>query len=72
MKECVYSGDIVKALSNLQKYDFSQHRPAMPSVTKGPSIKGKGHVAWSFADTKGMLRTVKVPAYYISPSFEHH
>ena len=28
-------------------------------------IHGQGHVAWSFVDTTGMLRTLKVPALYI-------
>jgi hypothetical protein len=28
-------------------------------------IAGYGHVAWTFEDTTGMLRTVKLHAYYI-------
>ncbi|GKY94961.1 hypothetical protein MPSEU_000460700 [Mayamaea pseudoterrestris] len=31
----------------------------------GSFIKGYGHVAWSFEDSKGQLRTLKVPAYYV-------
>ena len=37
-------------------------------LTNELSIKGKGYVALSFTDTKTMLRTVKVPAYYILQS----
>jgi hypothetical protein len=32
------------------------------------AITGRGHVAWSFLDTKGMLRTLKLPAYYVPAS----
>ena len=34
-------------------------------IARGLSIEGIGHVAWSFVDTTGMLRTVKVPAYLV-------
>jgi Zinc knuckle len=31
----------------------------------GPRIRGVGHVAWSFEDTNGNLRTLKLPAMYV-------
>jgi hypothetical protein len=31
----------------------------------GPRIRGVGHVAWSFEDTRGNLRTLKLPAMYV-------
>ena len=34
-------------------------------IAKGLSIKGEGHVAWTFLDAAGQLRTIKVPAYYV-------
>ena len=34
-------------------------------LLKGAKIAGKGYVAWSFIDKTGMLRTVKLPAYYL-------
>ena len=34
-------------------------------IGKSVAIKGEGHVAWSFLDTAGQLRTLKVPAYYV-------
>jgi len=39
--------------------------PKLQGLAKGLNIKGKGHVAWSFHDTNGMLRTVKLPAFYV-------
>ena len=34
-------------------------------IARGLEIKGVGNVAWSVIDTTGMLRTLKVPAYYV-------
>lgn len=34
-------------------------------IAKGLTIRGIGYVAWSFKDDQGMLRTLKVPAYYV-------
>ena len=34
-------------------------------ISTGLKIEGVGQVAWSFEDTNGMLRTIKVPAYYV-------
>lgn len=34
-------------------------------IAKGLKVAGKGHVAWSFVDSTGMLRTLKVPALYV-------
>jgi hypothetical protein len=35
------------------------------SLTNGLSVKGQGHVMWAVHDTNGMLRMLKVPAYWI-------
>ena len=45
-------------------------QPTAPSRLRGffrngPRIRGVGHVAWSFDDNKGQLRTVKLPAMYV-------
>jgi hypothetical protein len=37
----------------------------LQGIAKGLSIHGVGHVAWSFVDNKGMLRTLKLPAYHV-------
>ena len=37
-------------------------------IGKGLKICGKGHVAWTFEDDKGILRTLKLPCYYIPSS----
>jgi hypothetical protein len=34
-------------------------------IAKGMTIEGQGHVMWSFHDTAGMLRVLKVPAYHV-------
>lgn len=39
-----------------------------PPSSHGLAIEGVGHVAWSFLDSTGMLRTIKVPAYYVPES----
>jgi hypothetical protein len=31
----------------------------------GPRIRGIGHIAWSFTDVNGMLRTLKLPTIYV-------
>ena len=38
-------------------------------IASGLRVKGIGHVAWSVVDKTGMLRTIKVPAFYV-PSAE--
>jgi Reverse transcriptase (RNA-dependent DNA polymerase)/GAG-pre-integrase domain len=40
----------------------------LTGLAKGLKIDGVGHVAWSVLDTKGMLRTLKLPAYYVPKS----
>ena len=37
----------------------------LQGIAKGLTIQGVGHVAWSFMDNHGMLRTLKLPAYYV-------
>jgi hypothetical protein len=37
----------------------------LQGIAKGLTIQGIGHVAWSFVDNSGMLRTLKVPAYHV-------
>ena len=37
----------------------------LQGIAKGVSIAGQGNVAWAFVDTKGKLRTLKVPALYV-------
>jgi hypothetical protein len=37
-------------------------------LANGIRIEGVGHVAWTFLDCQGMLRTLKLPAYYIPPA----
>ena len=39
--------------------------PKLQGLAKGLNIKGAGHVAWSFHDTNGMLRTLKLPALFV-------
>ena len=43
----------------------------LTGLAKGLNIAGVGHVAWSVLDTKGMLRTIKLPAYYVPKSPVH-
>jgi hypothetical protein len=40
----------------------------LSGLADGVAVAGRGHVAWSFLDTKGMLRTLKLPAYYVPAS----
>ena len=37
----------------------------LQGIAKGLEIKGEGHVAYSFQDVNGMLRTIKVPALLV-------
>ncbi len=37
----------------------------LQGIAKGLNINGSGHIAWSFVDNKGMLQTLKVPAYFV-------
>ena len=39
-------------------------------IGKGLSIKGKGHVAWTFKADNGMYRTLKLPCYYIPDTID--
>jgi hypothetical protein len=34
-------------------------------LANGVRIEGVGHVAWTFLDCRGMLRTLKLPTYYV-------
>jgi hypothetical protein len=38
---------------------------SLVSFFQGGKVKGRGFVAWSFLDNGGMLRTLKLPAYWI-------
>ena len=40
----------------------------LQGLAKGVNVKAKGHVAWSFIDATGMLRTLKLPALYVPDS----
>ena len=42
-----------------------KNKVKMDGIANGLVVKGVGHVAWSFEDTSGMLRTLKLPAYYV-------
>ena len=37
----------------------------LQGIARGLAIQGVGHVAWSFVDNTGMLRTLKIPALYV-------
>ena len=37
----------------------------LKGLAKGLNIEGQGHVMWLMLDTSGMLRAIKVPAYYV-------
>ena len=37
----------------------------LQGIGKGLKVEGAGHVAWSFVDCSGMLRTLKVPGLYV-------
>ena len=37
----------------------------LQGIARGLAVKGVGHVAWSFVDNTGMLRTLKIPALYV-------
>ena len=37
----------------------------LQGLVKGLAIKGEGHVMWAITDTTGMLRILKIPAYYV-------
>lgn len=37
----------------------------LKGIAKGLTIEGQGHVLWAMHDTKGMLRLIKVPAFYV-------
>jgi len=39
----------------------TQHK----GIAKGLRIEGHGHVMWAMHDTEGMLRLIKLPAYYV-------
>ena len=40
----------------------------LQGLAKGLKIEGEGHVLWAIMDTKGMLRMLKLPAYYVPKS----
>ena len=42
--------------------------PIVDGIGKGLAIDGKGTVAWTFKDTNGMYRTLKVPCYHVPSS----
>ena len=37
----------------------------LQGIGKGLKVEGSGHIAWSFVDCSGMLRTLKVPGLYV-------
>ena len=37
----------------------------LQGLASGLKIEGQGHVLWSFVDTTGILRSLKIPAYYV-------
>lgn len=37
----------------------------LQGIAKGLYVQGTGYVVWSFVDTTGMLRTLKLPAYFV-------
>ena len=37
----------------------------LQGIGKGLKVEGSGHVAWSFVDSLGMLRTLKIPGLYV-------
>ena len=37
----------------------------LQGIVKGLAVHGIGHVAWSFVDNRGQLRTLKLPAYFV-------
>jgi hypothetical protein len=37
----------------------------LKGIVKGLKIQGQGHILWAFHDTKGQLRSLKIPAYYV-------
>ena len=57
---------------SFDKNDFVGHIQPVPTMARlrgffrnGPRIHGIGHIAWSFTDVNGMLRTLKLPALYV-------
>ena len=36
----------------------------LQGLAKGLAIKGEGHVVWAITDSTGMLRILRIPAYY--------
>ena len=40
----------------------------LKGLAKGLKIQGMGHVMWAILDTHGMLRRLKLPAYYVPRS----
>jgi hypothetical protein len=58
-----------KHMCELRQNDFVGPIQAVPTMARlqgffrhGPRIRGIGHIAWSFTDVNGMLRTLKLPA----------
>jgi hypothetical protein len=40
----------------------------LKGIAKGLRIEGHGHVMWAMHDSEGMLRLIKLPAYYVPKS----
>ena len=40
----------------------------LQGIAKGLRIEGHGHVMWAMHDSEGMLRLIKLPAYYVPKS----
>ena len=57
---CV-TGDKMDFIDKIQPVYGSQ----IQGISDGLCIEGFGHVCWSVLDTKGQLRHLKLPAYYI-------
>ena len=41
------------------------HNHRLQGIGKGLKVEGSGHVAWSFVDSLGMLRMLKIPGLYV-------
>ena len=56
---CPNHSDFVGPLSK------QTHNHCLQGIGKGLKVERSGHVAWSFVDSLGMLRTLKIPGLYV-------